>query len=276
MSMMRSIPFSIAVAGLIYPVIFPQTALAENLSSRWTIDQYTKSRLFVGGYDTEKKILHLGWQLSLKDGWKTYWRTPGDAGLPPHWSWKEKRNVNTITVKWPKPELYHIFNMDTFIYHDEITLPIEVKITDSGEPVSLALDLQYLICADVCIPQEGSYRLEVSSLTNIKISRFQKAQLNRYRDLVPVKIPGEDILAASDKEQPDILTIHLPESYAQVEDIIVEGPDGILFGRATSTGKGRFEVSYNKKHSLAGQNLTLTLLLKNGGANEAKVTVHQR
>lgn len=271
MNMMRKITFTFAGALLLLAALLSEQAQAGNLSSQWTIDQHTRSRLFVGGYDKENRILHLGWQLSLKEGWKTYWRTPGDAGLPPRWTWKDTKNVKSIAVKWPAPELINIFDMDTYIYHDEVILPIDVEIVDTGKPVALALDLQYLICADICIPQEGSYHLDISSPDNIKISLFQKAQLDRYRDLVPIRMSGADIVAKSD--QKNMLLIHLPEDFPQVKNIIVEGPDGTLFGRPTSQENGKFSIPYNKEQSLAGQELTLTLLLKDGGASEMKITV---
>lgn len=271
--MMRNTVLTIGLCGLMLSPALSEKTRADNLSSPWIIDQYTKSRLFVGGYDKENRILRLGWHLSLKDGWKTYWRTPGDAGLPPQWIWKETRNVRAITVNWPRPERLHIFGMDTHVYQYEVILPVDVEISDAGKAVAIDLDLQYLICADICIPQEGRYRLDVSALENIKVSLFQKAQLDRYRDQVPVKISGKDFTAEPDPDQENMLIIHLPDDFKNVEDIIVEGPDGILFAEVTSKGKNRYNTLHNSKQPLTGQALTLTLLLKGGGAREAKVTV---
>lgn len=273
--MIKKTTLSLAIAGLYLSNLAPNVARADSLSSDWVMDQHTKSRLFVGGYDKEKGILYLGWQLSLKADWKTYWRSPGDAGLPPRWDWKDTRNIKTITVSWPKPEMLHIFGLDTYIYHHELILPIEVKVADAGEATALALDLQYLICADVCIPQEGSYKIDISSLETMKPSRFQQAQLNRYRDLVPVKISNQNITAKPDPDQSNSLMIQLPETLGMVESIIIEGPDNLLLGRAKSNGTVRFTLPYNGDQPLVGQELDLTLLLKDGGARETKITVIQ-
>lgn len=242
---------------------------AENLSSRWIADQYSRSRLFVGGYDRDSGILHLGWQITLKEGWKTYWRSPGEAGLPPRWTWKDARNIRTIAVKWPLPELLHIFNVDTFVYHNEVILPIEVTVADDNKPVSLSLDLQYLICADICIPRKGDYSLDLSSLKNMEISPYQAAQLDRYRALVPAIISDRQVVVKQAGNGG--LHIGLPENLDNVANIIVETSDGLLSGRAVADGKRRFTVPYTK--SLKGQSLTLTLLLKNGEARELAVTV---
>ncbi len=274
MNMIRKITISLAVAVLLLSALISERTMAENLSSRWIIDEHTKSRLFVGGYDKEKGILHLGWQVSLKDGWKTYWRSPGEAGLPPRWEWSETKNIRTISVNWPRPELHHIFGMDTYTYHNEVILPIDLEIADKTKAVSIALNLQYLICADICIPQEGDYSLDVSKLGNIEISPFQKAQLERYRDLVPTKLPGTNIVVQPDPEQENMLMINLTEDITSVENIIVEDPDGFLLGQAASKGKSQYNISYNAKQSLEGRELTLTLLLNDGRAREMKVTVH--
>ncbi len=259
-----------AVAVVMAPAVLPGNLQAENLSSRWLVDQYTKSRLFVGGYDAQKKLLRLGWQVSLKEGWKTYWRSPGDAGLPPRWSWGDNRNIQYISVSWPEPKLLHIFGMDTYIYDHEVILPIDVAVTDVTRPTFIALDLEYMICEDICIPKEGRYHFEIPAFQDIEVSLFQKALLDRYTGRVPVSLSGEDTVVRVDAARKDTLLIHLPENIVNIEDIIIEGPEGMMFGRPSAEGNNRFSVPYSGDRSLEGMALTLTLL---GGAGEMKVTV---
>lgn len=250
--------------------------MAAGLSSAWVVDRYTKSRLFVGEYDARTRTLHLGWQLSLKDGWKTYWRTPGDAGLPPRWAWKKAENIKNIAVNWPLPELLHIFDMDTYVYHDEVILPIEVTVKDAAKPVSVALDLDYMICSDICVPKLGKYHIQVSDLDDVKIPLFQKAQLDRYRARVPGKISGDGIGAYMVGQ--DILAIDLPAEFDGVNKIIIEGPDGDLLGQALpesapeNADKKHFRLAYGGD-GLTGRGITLTLLRGEGGASEVSVRV---
>lgn len=261
---------------IILPVAFSQMVHAGNASSPWIIDQYTKSRLFVGGYDKENKILHLGWHLTLKDGWKTYWRTPGEAGLPPRWSWTKNKNINSIAVNWPVPELLHIFDMDTYIYHNEVILPIEVQVQNENEALSIALDLDYMICEEICIPLEGRYQLDIDTVGKVKISLFQKAQLDRYRGRVPAKISGDGTTVKADPKGNESLLITLPDHLSSVKNIIVEGADGMLFGKAVaiqSQDKKRFKVHYMGEPLLEGQALTLTLLNKKAPAQEMTVSL---
>lgn len=258
------------IASLFLSPIMAGTAWAESLSSPWIIDEYTKSRLMVSHYDKEKGLLHMGWHLSLKDGWKTYWRSPGDAGLPPRWDWEKARNIENITVNWPAPELLHIFDMDTYIYHHEVILPIDVKIKAGKQPTSVVLNLDYMICEEICIPKVGHYEIDISSVEDIKPSLFQQAQLDRYRDMVPVKISDGDIILRVESEQ---FMIDVPKSYGKIENIILESAEGKLLGRATSNGNGQFRVGHDSKKKLSGQDVTLTLLGTDGKAYEAIVVV---
>ncbi len=274
MNMIKKIARYIITASLFLVVILPQSLMANNLSSQWVVDQYSKSRLFVGGYDRDSKTLHLGWQVSLKDGWKTYWRSPGEAGLPPRWDWNKVENINNIAVKWPLPKLMQLFDMDTYVYYHEVILPIEVTVKDENAPVSVALGLDYMICSDICVPQHANYKLTVSAPKNMKISIFQQAQLDRYRDLVPLTMDGKDTKITLGKE--NTLLIRLPYSLADVKNIIVEGPETMLFGQASPTNNGLFAVSYNGPETLKGKTLTLTVVLKEGRASELKATVQAR
>jgi len=294
--MMKIPAFICAVTAIICPILLPQDAFTDSftedlmdfgsssgpssgtddLSSPWVVDKYTRSRLFVGGVDIENNTVHLGWQISLKDGWKTYWRSPGDAGLPPRWTWTKADNVQSITVSWPAPELLHIFDMDTYVYSQEVVLPIDMVMADGTKPASVMLDLDYMICAEMCIPKKGRYQLDLSQLKDMAISPFQKAQLDRHRSRVPIKISGETTSVRLDAQDSHRLLIDLPETSGDSDMIIVEGPGGMLFGRANlinSKDKSRFMVRYSGAQLTTGQPLTLTLLSKIGTASEMTVAV---
>ncbi|MCF6215999.1 MAG: hypothetical protein L3J58_07485 [Emcibacter sp.] len=271
---MKKAAFISAFIVMILLPLLVGNVFANNISSSWIIDQYTKSRLFVGGYDKEKKHLYLGWQISLKDGWKTYWRSPGDAGLPPRWTWTQNRNIQKISVNWPAPKLLHIFGMDTYVYYHEVILPITMEISDITKPTSILLNLEYMICAEICIPKEGRYRLDIPDLDHIDVSFFQKAQLDRHKALVPTITSGDTLNVRLDTE--NTLLIDLPADFKPVDDMIIEGPDGLLFGRpelADITDQNRFTASYRGNQAIKGQQLTLTFLFEDGTASETTVTV---
>ena len=100
------------------------------------------------GATTRMGALHL----SLAPGWKTYWRSPGDAGIPPQFNWSDSQNLAGVTVHWPRPEVHDINGMRSIGYSGEVVLPLEFTAQRAGAPVQLSAEISMGICEDVCIP----------------------------------------------------------------------------------------------------------------------------
>ncbi|MGV8952040.1 MAG: protein-disulfide reductase DsbD domain-containing protein [Cypionkella sp.] len=92
--------------------------------------------------------------LDLAPKWKTYWRSPGDAGIPPLFDWSGSKNVKSVRVLWPSPTVFHTNGMQTIGYHDAVVLPIEVVAQDASKPVSLKARVDLGVCKDICMPAE--------------------------------------------------------------------------------------------------------------------------
>lgn len=90
-------------------------------------------------------------ELRLARGWKTYWRTPGDAGVPPVFSWGGSDNVASVDVIWPRPEVFYQNGMRSIGYSDHVVLPLRVQPSSNGA-VHLDGELQIGICSDICVP----------------------------------------------------------------------------------------------------------------------------
>ncbi len=90
--------------------------------------------------------------LALAPGWKTYWRAPGDAGIPPSFDWSGSENLGKVTLHWPSPHLIALNGMESIGYLDGLTLPVEVTPADPGKPVYLALKMDLGVCHDICLP----------------------------------------------------------------------------------------------------------------------------
>lgn len=96
-------------------------------------------------------------RLTLSQGWKTYWRAPGDAGIPPSFSWKGSRNIGAVEMTWPTPEVFMSSGLRTIGYHDQLVLPIEITPERPGKPVRLKGRMELGVCKDVCVPSELSF-----------------------------------------------------------------------------------------------------------------------
>lgn len=106
----------------------------------------------VSGWTTEGGKRMAGLDLTLAPGWKTYWRSPGDAGIPPSFDWSMSENVKSVRVHWPVPTVFETAGFLTIGYHDHVVLPIEVTPVDPTQPVNLAVSVNLGVCEHICIP----------------------------------------------------------------------------------------------------------------------------
>jgi DsbC/DsbD-like thiol-disulfide interchange protein len=123
----------------------PATAQAESFDDVIRADLRPGWRLANGDH---MAALHL----RLAPGWKTYWRAPGDAGIPPLFSWRGSRNLNGVAVLWPTPSVFWQSGMRSVGYENELVLPIRVDPKQDGADTRLRVVVDIGICKDVCLP----------------------------------------------------------------------------------------------------------------------------
>lgn len=91
-------------------------------------------------------------EVVLKNGWKTYWRAPGDAGVPPVFDWSASRNVKNVAVRWPQPVVFHQAGMRTIGYKDRLILPLVITPKNKSKAAKLKGAIDIGICKDICVP----------------------------------------------------------------------------------------------------------------------------
>ena len=91
-------------------------------------------------------------RVRLAPGWKTYWRAPGDAGIPPAFDWSGSHNVATVRIDWPRPELFSFNGMRTLGYGGEMILPVRIAPRDPAAPIHLDAAIDLGVCSDICVP----------------------------------------------------------------------------------------------------------------------------
>mgnify|MGYP002777039597 FL=1 len=104
------------------------------------------------GWQAEDGTQIAALDLTLTPGWKTYWRAPGEAGIPPTFDWTGSTNLDTVRLRWPTPSVFYTSGMRSIGYHDGLLLPIEVVPVDPAQPVRLQLRVDMGICLDICVP----------------------------------------------------------------------------------------------------------------------------
>lgn len=104
------------------------------------------------GWRTEAGTHMAALRVRLAPGWKTYWRAPGEAGIPPRFDWSGSQNIEAVAFHWPTPSVYLQNGMQTIGYSDELVLPMELTPRQAGAPIALRAEVEIGICQDVCIP----------------------------------------------------------------------------------------------------------------------------
>ncbi|WP_347312174.1 protein-disulfide reductase DsbD domain-containing protein [Defluviimonas sp. SAOS-178_SWC] len=104
------------------------------------------------GWRTEAGTQMAALRLDLAPGWKTYWRAPGEGGIPPHFDWNGSENVGGVTFHWPKPEVFDLNGLRIIGYLHELVLPIEIRPADANRPVSVTARIDLGVCEEICVP----------------------------------------------------------------------------------------------------------------------------
>ncbi len=138
-------------------------------ASSWAAGHKAQARLVSGGATHGAHGLHIPEdarlafiEIVLEPGWKTYWRTPGDAGgLPPSFDWSRSTNLAGAEVLYPAPRRFTDKSGHTLGYADSLVMPVALTPQNADEPISLVLDLHYGICKDICIPVEAALSLDI-------------------------------------------------------------------------------------------------------------------
>ncbi len=113
------------------------------------------------GGRTTRGNLRVAMKLTMAEGWKTYWRQPGVAGIPPSFDWRGSRNVADIAISWPTPVVFELAGLQSIGYKGQLVLPIEVTPARPGQPVRLRGQIDIGVCNEVCVPASLSFDHEI-------------------------------------------------------------------------------------------------------------------
>src|ERR1700744_4263675 len=137
-------------------------ARAED-ASPWQKDAHSAVRLLAGS--RSGAVLLGGFALQLQPGWKTYWRTPGDSGVPPRFDFTKSENIESVTVLWPAPTKFADgAGGNSLGYHNQTVLPLRIVAKNADKPVTLRATINYAVCEKLCIPVEADAELPFTSV----------------------------------------------------------------------------------------------------------------
>lgn len=244
-------------------------------STGWSMGHNSKVRLLSDGYRglTDTGTFHAGVEIQLQPGWKTYWRMPGDAGVPPNFDWSASQNVAEATVLYPAPIRMPDQGGEAIGYKTAVTFPVRVRPKDKSQPVTLVLALEFGVCRDICIPTEAKLSLTLipAPLLILRDQVIAAALLQVPRDASNRQFGDPEfgeIVAQLLSAQPSI-TIKTKG----VADLFIEAPDGIFLPQPKAVsppapdGSALFIVDLSKApdaKDLPGKPLRITAVNASG------------
>jgi DsbC/DsbD-like thiol-disulfide interchange protein len=159
---------ALGFAATLFTSSFAVEAQAQD-ASPWQKDGHSAVRLLAGS--RSGAVLLGGVAFQLQPGWKTYWRTPGDSGVPPRFDFSKSDNVEAVTVLWPAPKKFDDGAGGVSLgYHDQIVLPLRIVAKNVDKPVTLRAEINYAVCEKLCIPVEANAELAFSSVASTEDS----------------------------------------------------------------------------------------------------------
>src|SRR6202042_3405444 len=152
-------PIGGALAAALSFVLAGAPAFAgDSFSTDWAHAAKSQARLIAGGGDLA------GFEIALNPGAITYWRDPGDAGLPPTLDFSASDNVVSVEPEFPAPKrIKEADGGEAFGYDGSVVIPLRVKPRDPMKPATLKLSADFAVCEKVCLPAKAHLELKLPS-----------------------------------------------------------------------------------------------------------------
>ena len=246
-------------------------AKAETGASDWVEGHSSRARLIDGGGGMA------GIELQLPEGWKTYWRYPGEAGgVAPSFDWSKSTNLESAQVLYPAPRRLTDKSGDAIGYKGTVVFPVRLKPRDASKPIDVRLAFDYGVCKDICIPAQAEFALSIAPGANEVASEALMDAMGRVpapkdarRETDPIL---KRVVAELTGDKPRLLLETEFHGGAEHADAFVEAPGGLyvpLPKKVSDDGKGgvTFEIDLSKDTDVAalkGQQLTATIISDKG------------
>jgi len=241
------------------------SACAQTESGPWSQGANSRARLLAAGAP-ESGLYRAGIEIELKSGAHTYWRDPGDAGVPPTISFEGSRNVKQATLRFPAPSRINEGGLTVYGYRNNLILPMDVVPQDPKAPVHLNVRFTYAACDKICIPAELSGWLDLATDTPRGTQAIRLAQAIR---LLPTIMDDAQLgLSAKQLEQTakPVWRIEVKTGFV---DLFAEGPSGWTFD--TKAVKSGFALTTESRPENWSGPVPVVLTLKGAADVEVKL-----
>ena len=261
-----SLPIGGALAAALSLLLAAAPAsAADAFSTDWALAAKSRARLIAGGGDLA------GFEIALSPGAITYWRDPGDAGLPPTLDFSGSDNVASVEPEFPAPKrIKEADGGEAFGYDRSVVLPLRVKPRDPAKPATLKLNADFAVCEKVCLPAKAHLELTLPSAPGSPLAGAIEAALAT----VPRAVPPKDF-GAFQALGADSWRLCAAHEDGPPRDLFIEAPEGWWMKVAPADaagGRDCFTLTIGDKPKDAAFPVALRLTLT-GGAGALETTV---
>lgn len=190
--------------------------------SPWSEDVRSAVRLVSGANNNGDAHLRAGIEIKMQPGWKTYWRYPGDSGVPPHFDFSGSENLKTATVLYPAPHLFTDEAGQSLGYKDRIIFPLVISPQQPGKPVRLRLKADYAVCEKLCVPAEGRAELTLTPGASSQDPALAAAEARVPKQVTAAQL-GLTVRRTNNGTKP-LVAVDLGAPAGNPIDLFVEGP----------------------------------------------------
>ncbi|MBY3213544.1 cytochrome C biogenesis protein [Rhizobium laguerreae] len=216
----------IALVSVVAALVPFYSAHAE--MSAWADNEGGRMRLVALAPDAAGKI-RAALQIEPKPGWITYWKEPGNSGIPPQITIAAASGVTLDAIAYPVPKHFFKGAIEDIAYDAPVTLPLSLTAAGKG-PVTIDAAAFIGICKDICIPFQANLQLKLGPAIQ---SHPQEEAILQAADARLPKPPSQDFDVTAHAMSPDRKTLSLdlvlPGEGKTAPDIIVTGPSGYAF-----------------------------------------------
>jgi DsbC/DsbD-like thiol-disulfide interchange protein len=132
-------------------------------SSDWYDVEGGSVRLVTTGAANQNGVIEGVLEIDLKPGWKTYWRDPGDAGVPPTLDASASRNIASAELSFPAPQRFNDGSAVWAGYKEPVGLPVAFAVNDPKQPATIEAKVFLGICETICVPVQATFALDPAS-----------------------------------------------------------------------------------------------------------------
>ncbi len=211
--------------------------------------------------------------VDLAPGWKTYWRWAGGNGIPPDFNWSGSQNAKSVQYLWPTPQVFGAGDARTIGFENRLILPIIIQPERANQPVDLSLNMDFGICADICIPTDAVAQLNLAASEAerdmIELALLARPETGSDRGLVSAScalVPADGAFELQ-------ANLAFSEGLGQIEAAIAEaGSESLWISEPTIQGTDR-DIGLSAQMMYFGEGpmtldrsaMRFTLLTSSGG-----------